>query len=88
MMFVSCLLNVLAKCYFAGIIIIVYRHLPNRIQGDIILTPAQKAIFDEGGINALLESEAWDKDAFTWDRNILYIKDPNNLGGSCLYAID
>ena len=57
-----------------------YRHHPNTIEGDIKLTPEQKAIVEESGLDGLLQSEAWDNNALKWDRNIPFILDPENLG--------
>ena len=51
----------------------------NIVEGDIALTPEQMAIFNESGWDGLMNSEAWDPDACTWERRIPYTCD-SNLG--------
>ena len=51
----------------------------NIIEGDIALTPEQMAIFNDSGWDGLMNSEAWDPAALTWERRIPYVCD-DDLG--------
>ena len=51
----------------------------NIVEGDIALTPEQMAIFNESGWDGLVNAEAWDPNAATWERRIPYMAD-SNLG--------
>ena len=45
--------------------------MPNVVEGDILLSSEQVAIFKESGWNGLLQSEAW-RDVHKWDTTIPY----------------
>ena len=51
--------------------------MPNLIEGDILLTPEQAAIFKESGWEGLVRSEAWDNAARMWPNTIPYVIDQN-----------
>ena len=45
--------------------------MPNLVEGDILLSPEQTAIFKESGWKGLLQSEAW-RDVRMWNTTIPY----------------
>lgn len=51
------------------------------IEGDIKMTPAQAAVFKEGGWNELVISEAWRHNHGKWQRHIPYFINSSRSGG-------